>query len=50
LRDKPAWEGKKKNEWSLGNRGALDRKILDSVGSRKKMGSFGGVKLTLNIN
>jgi len=39
-----------KNEWSLGNRGALDRKALDSLGSRKKMGSFGGVKLTLNIN
>jgi len=49
LRDKPAWERTKK-EWSLGNRGALDRKLFDSLVSRRKMGSIGGVKLTLNIN
>jgi len=57
LRDKPPLEHthththtQKKSEWSLGNLGALDKKVLDNIGSRKKIWSFGGVKLTLNIN
>jgi hypothetical protein len=30
----------KKKECFLGNRGALDRKVLDSLGSKKKMENF----------